>query len=251
MNNIDKTQLFGITEAGDPAFNLDIFDKLYQGNIIITKSLTNKLIEKLIEHKDKCILHFTVTGQGGSVLEPFVPDVEKSVKQFKKLIDNGFPVKQVVLRIDPIIPTEKGISKAINVLEQFKNYGIARIRISFLDMYKHVKERFDEIGLKYPYEDFHAPLIVRQNAVNQILNKCVELGYGHGLEICGEPSLESIPCLSQKDVEILGLTDKITLNSKKAQRASCGCPQNKKELITGKKPHRCEHNCLYCFWKND
>lgn len=245
---IDNKQFIGITEAGDPCFNLDIFDRLYQGNIVITKNLTNKLIEKLIEHKDKCILHFSVTGQGGTILEPLVPTVEKSYQQFKKLIENGFPISQTVLRIDPIIPTDKGTSKALNVLDAFKEFNIPRVRISFLDMYKHVKERFDEIKLKHPYEDFHAPLVERKLAFKQILNLSMELGYGI-VETCGEPGFESTPCLSQKDIDILNLTNIITLNGNKGQRKTCGCAGNKKELIVGK-PHRCDNSCLYCFWKN-
>ena len=70
---MDKSQYFGTTESFDPAFNLDAFDHLYSGNLIITKRLTNKLIDKLIEYKDKIILHCTVTGMGGSKIEPFVP----------------------------------------------------------------------------------------------------------------------------------------------------------------------------------
>ena len=70
---IPKNHLIGITETGDPFSNLDIFDNLYRANIIITKRLTDKLIDKLIEHKDKCILHLTCTCIGNSKLEPIVP----------------------------------------------------------------------------------------------------------------------------------------------------------------------------------
>ena len=122
--NIEKDQRWGITENCDPAFELGIFDNLYKGNTIITKRLTEPLIEKLVEHKDKIILHFTVTGMGGSKVEPFVPTLEKSVSMFKKLIDGGFPVSHVVLRIDPIVPTEKGFQTALSVLDAFKDFSI-------------------------------------------------------------------------------------------------------------------------------
>jgi hypothetical protein len=69
------------------------------------------------------------------------------------------------------------------------------------------------------------------------------------IQTCGEPDFESTPCISQMDVDILGLTDKITLTGSKEQRKTCGCPGNKKELIVGEKPHQCQHKCLYCFWK--
>ena len=57
---MDKSQYIGITETSDPCFHLELFDRLYDGNIIVTKNLSNKLIEKLIENKDKCILHCTI-----------------------------------------------------------------------------------------------------------------------------------------------------------------------------------------------
>lgn len=106
---MDSSQFIGTTETSDPSFNLDIFDRLYKANVIITKRLTSKLIDKLIENKDKCILHLTCTGLGGTKLEPLVPTKEQTFVKFKELIDKGFPVKQVVLRIDPIIATNTGV----------------------------------------------------------------------------------------------------------------------------------------------
>lgn len=242
----DKTQRCGITEAGEIAFNLSAFDNLYDCNIIITKRLTGNLIEKLIENKDKIILHLTCTGYGSTVLEPFVPTIEQTHEKFLQLIEKGFPIRQVVLRIDPCIPTEKGKQTMINVIETFKNDKITRVRFSILDMYKHVKERFTDKGLPIPYDTFHAPLQDRLE-IYEIL-KAYGSNFNFDVEVCGEPDIESISCLSQKDIDILGLKDKITLVGNKEQRKSCHCPANKTELLRGK-PHRCENSCLYCFWK--
>ena len=247
---IDKTQFVGITETSDPAFHLEVFDRLYDANIIITKSLTDKLIEKLIENKDKCILHCTVTGFGGSKIEPFVPSLEQTSKKVKKLLDSGFPVKQIVLRIDPIVPTEKGIETAKKVMLEFKDFGISRVKISFLDMYNHVKERFIENGIKLPYNDFHADEKTRKKSFNELLEFSKECGY-ETLLTCGEPGFESTPCISQADIDILGLTDKITLEHYKKQRPHCQCPQNKRQLITWEESKKkCGHGCLYCYMRN-
>ena len=247
---MDKSQYVGITETSDPAFHLEIFDRLYDANIIVTKNLTDKLIEKLIENYDKCIVHCTITGMGGTKIEPFVPTVEQSVKKVKKLIDGGFPVNQIVLRIDPIIPTEKGINTALNVISSFAGLGIERIRMSFLDMYKHVKERFTEQNVRLPYETFHADRETRYKAVDKLETNAYLFGYKI-VQLCGEPDFASNPCISQMDIDILGLTEKIKLEGNKEQRSSCSCPKNKKELIVGEKPHQCQHSCLYCFWKSE
>ena len=43
-----KDNFVGITESGEVAFNLDVFDNLYNANIIITKRLTDNLIKKIV-----------------------------------------------------------------------------------------------------------------------------------------------------------------------------------------------------------
>lgn len=254
---MDKEQRIGITEISDPAFHLDIFDRLYKGNIIITKSLTPALIEKLVENKDKCILHVCVTGFGGSKIEPFVPPVAATYNRVVELINKGFPVDHIVLRIDPIVPTEKGHLTAIGVIMTFKGLGIKRVRISFLDMYKHVKERFNEKHIpmpdNYDINGFHANDSARLQSWSEINKLCSE--YGMEVEMCGEPPIDgtdfkTIGCLSQKDIDILGLTDEIKLEGKKDGRKECQCPSNKYELIKDK-PHQCSNACLYCFWKSD
>lgn len=247
---INKNQLIGCTESSEVSFNLDVFDRLYEGNIIITKRLTTSLIDKLVENKDKIILHFTVTGYGASVLEPFVPKLETSRKKFNELIEKGFPIEHFVLRIDPCIPTEDGMRKMCEVVEAFSDTGVKRVRFSVLDMYDHVKKRFKEKGIEIPYETFHAPLEDRI----KMYDKLVELGkkYGFEVESCAEPGIESISCLSQKDIDILGLTDRIILDGNKEQRSNCHCPANKTELIkSDNRAKRCHNHCLYCFWHDE
>lgn len=238
-------QNVGITESSEIAFQLDAFDRLYDANIIITKRLTNKLIDKIVENKDKIILHVTCTGWGSSEIEPFVPTPETTRKKFGILIEKGFPIEQCVLRIDPIIPTEEGIKRMQNVVQLFSDTGIKRVRFSVLDMYEHVKKRFNDKGIEIPYNTFHAPLSDRKR-INGLL---CDFGheYNFDVEACAEPGIESVSCLSQKDIDILGLKDKIILKGNKGQRSNCSCPSNKTSLFKTK-PGRCLQKCLYCFW---
>ena len=246
---MNKENRIGVTESNEIAYNLDAFDRLYKGNIIITKRLTDKLIEKLIEYKDKIILHLTVTGMGSTRIEPFVPSPQTTLEKLQKLINGGFPTDHIVLRVDPIVPTIKGLNTATSVLRLFRGLGIKRVRISFLDNYKHVRERFKEIGVELYNGEFHAPLKERLKCLTAIKYCAEECGY-ETVEACGEPGIDSIPCLSQKDIDILGLTDDITLEGSKGQRNSCHCPSNKKELLKIK-PHKCNNGCLYCYWKDE
>lgn len=242
------SQRVGITEAGDPAFNLDLFDNLYRANIIITKNLTDALISRLIKNSKNVILHLTCTGHGGTELEPNVPAPEITKMQLQKLLSSGFPASHVVLRIDPIIPTVAGRKTAFYVTAIFAGMGITRLRFSIIDMYNHVKERFIRKNITIPFKTFHASLSARQTTWEML--SMVATRYGYELEACGEPDIPSISCVSQKDIEILGLQDKIILEASAEQRKTCKCPANKSELIRKGQPHRCEHKCLYCFWKD-
>lgn len=247
MEKIDRSQMVGITEASEVSFNLDVFDRLYNANIIITKRLTNALIDKLVQNKDKIILHLTVTGWGGSELEPFVPSAETTRKKFGQLLEKGFPIEQCVLRIDPCIPTKIGLEKMCGVVRLFSDADIKRVRFSVLDMYDHVKKRFKEKNIELPFETFHAPIEQRKHMYDVLVN----LGkkYGFEVEACAEPDIESVSCLSQKDIDILGLTDKIKLIGNKGQRSNCGCPSNKKELIKEGFKKKCGNGCKYCYIK--
>lgn len=249
MNKDNDIIPVGITEIYDPSYHLDIFDNLYDANIIITKNIfVEKLIDKLIAHKDKIILHVTCTGMGGTPIEPHTVPKEVTHTYFKKLISGGFPIEQTVLRIDPCVPTEKGINTAISVIDLFSDTGIKRVRFSSLDMYKHVKQRFNDEKIQLPYQTFHAPKELIFNLYSKL--KTVTDKYGMSLECCGEPLIDSISCISQKDIDILGLSDKIKLVGNSEQRKDCHCPANKKSLFKQMVPKQCPNKCLYCYLKN-
>ena len=201
----------GITESGDASLKYDWTKNInnVQGAIIITKNITDKFIKEILEHKQKCILHCTCTGYGGTKLEPKVPDYKTQIKQLLKLINAGFPVNQVVIRIDPIIPTQKGLKVAQNVFEYaIQNIPeIYRFRVSLLDMYPHVQKRFLDVFKKVPYTTFHAPKYMQTNAdklFKYILEKYPQIE----IESCAEKEL-SIPkktgCVSSQDLSILNI----------------------------------------------
>lgn len=249
-------EYFGITETYDPAQNYSWVDYLKVGNILITKNLTDKFIETVTkpEIQDKVIIHLTCTGFGGTVLEPNIPTIEESVNQMRKLLDKGFPEEQIVLRMSPVIPTENGIKTILKVLDAFEEFGIQRIRFSTLNVYKHVKKRFDDAHIGLPYESYSCSQEMRDTLINTILSYFkISTNDIWNSDICAEVDLQEglllkRACVSQKDVKILKIEDKISLVGSGKQRASCMCPDNKRQIIRCR-PGRCKHGCLYCYWK--
>jgi hypothetical protein len=144
------------------------------------------------------IIHATITGFGGSKLEPNVPKPEFAFIGLEVLLEkfkNHYPLDRIVLRVDPIIPTPKGFEIAKKIIDKGKALGIKRIRISFLDNYPHVKERFTLANIPQLKYDFHAPLEDR-------IKIWEDLGKP---EVCGEPGIQCTGCISKLDCEVLGV----------------------------------------------
>lgn len=253
----------GATETYDPCFDMSWSENLYEANIIITKNISNQIISKLLENKEKCILHATITGWGGTMLEPNVPTVPNNVSQLLTLIDSGFPAKQIVIRIDPIIPNEYGLRILDRLLEYLKNKlpsEINRVRVSVIDMYSHVIDRWRNMlsatkdEYKYRYEIPSTNFTCSQIQFEKIARILESYSDRFNFESCAEPKFNSITnvvekvgCVSNKDLDILGVS--IELEGPSRQRKTCLCPGNKYQLIK-RKPGRCPHNCVYCYWKD-
>ena len=88
----------------------------------------------------------TVTGWGGTLLEKGVPNLEENIIRIKYLIDsNIIPKERIRIRIDPIIPTELGITKARTVMEFINSTGLNDIEI--ISSIFHCYENKHEMGV--------------------------------------------------------------------------------------------------------
>lgn len=239
--------MFGITERGDASRDLSWIQKMDKvvGAVLITKNIHSKPFQDAtIAYKDKVIVHATITGMGGTFVEPNVLPWQEEMSALAEFVKE-FPIEHVVLRIDPIIPTETSINNIILMLEEANKIGIKRVRFSFIDYYQHVKER----GLKLPWDTFHAP---NHNVFWAMFwLKCKQRYYGFTMESCGEhypfiPKDWKVGCISKRDYDILKIkTLPPVLKSK--QRKECLCINSKTELLSSRA--QCPNKCLYCYWR--
>lgn len=242
--------MIGITESGDPAFDNSWKDKITKVNgvILITKCLHDVLIDEILEHKEKVILHITCTGNE-KVFEPNSPDINWTFSQVQKLLAKGFKAEKITLRIDPIIPTVGKGNIIKSILETFKNTGINRVRFSFIDLYPHVIQRFNQAGIKLYWNTFCVP----ENIVEKYIELFKQYSNTYNFECCAEtykciPDNWKIGCVSKKDMQLLNV--KHYNNEAKGQRKTCLCIAEKTELLTaGLKGNKCPMQCLCCIWK--
>lgn len=244
----------GITERGDAGIDLSWTNKAQNMDvsILITKNITNKFLENVrkLQETNNLIIHATCTGWGGTYMEPHVPSYEKQLTQLKKLTE-FFPKSQCVLRIDPIIPTTKGLRCVQLVLDKACDLGLMpmRVRVSIVDEYRHVKERLAKTNRKPIYDqDRKYPNRTETQAVKALLESYKNFQF----ETCAETyligqNIEHTGCVSKKDLDIFGLiTENINVNPQ--QRTGCLCLTGKTEMLENK--HRCPHKCLYCYWRD-
>lgn len=232
----------GVTERGDAGLNFIWLKALRRGvvdgTIAITKAPQNLLIRGL---PDPVVVHCTITGHGGTQLEPGVPPPDVSLKAYHELV-RRYGGERVVLRIDPILACDPEYVKAA---EAVCREAQGRVRISFLDFYPHVRNRFAAAELAYAQPGFHAPQSLRQELWDR-LDALVPAG--EALEVCAEPGLVCTGCVSARDVKAMGLNPGELSGEAGGQRKHCGCAAEKKELLAVR--GQCPHACLYCYWRD-
>lgn len=252
----------GFTERGDAGLDLSWADACRAGRVdgavLITKNVTPAFHSEVMElHRGgfPLVVHATCTGWGGSVVEPNVPAFREQLRSACDLVDDGFPMTNLVVRIDPIFPTESGLRRVLEVVAEVEALDLAhrdgsraRLRVSVLDEYPHVRARFRALGHEPVYGGrFQAPEWMLRRVAAALESTRFTF------EACAETTLASMTpavvargCLSRTDLDLMGLSwDGDRENNQ--GRAGCHCLGCKTELL--RRRHPCGNACAYCYWR--
>lgn len=219
-------------------------------------------IRRLLQTDIPKLIHFSITGLGGTQYEPGVMKYNDLLDRIGELIEQGLDPKSITVRIDPIVPGVTKLEDIENIIRHSSEIGIKRIRFSILDAYPntiiHMKKlgyNFDEYYNKRQngsYE-FHA----KKEFIDTLTDELLKLKdkYQVTLGTCAEPCIrEGISkegCLSVNSVnEMLGtsIQDKGTNNNN--QRALCSCYGGKVDALSYDS-NECASHCVYCYAKHD
>lgn len=126
----------------DPTLNMERWShRLTDINVIITKVLTDKFIKFAVDNKNKIFIHYVCNGLGGTVLEPNIPNLKYSFFALKALIEAGFPQKQILVIVKPIIQNENGLKSIKLMMQLFSKFKELRLRYVRFELLKYYKDK--------------------------------------------------------------------------------------------------------------
>jgi len=217
--------------------------------IIWTKSAENLFIYKplfeRINQYDQLFFHFTVTGMGGTTLEPRVPVPGHSMQLLDKLVHLSGDPRRIRFRFDPIVhlkmPNGDSYSNLdwfVKLAPQVHETGVRDISISWMSGYKKVLSRLKRTGIQ---AEEVTPRMWQQD-YETIMNTAERFGFViHG---CCVPNLPRSRCIDGQLLLNLHPTHEACSTRKaKGQRTTCGCTES---WDIGWY-YKCWHGCVYCY----
>jgi hypothetical protein len=217
--------------------------------VIWTKSPRNLLshptLSPRIKHYQNLFLHLTVTGMGGSILEPNIPSPGDVLTLLPDLIRLFAGPEHIRLRFDPIVHLRMPGGSAYSNLECFAdvikpaaNLGISEVTISWMDEYRKVITHLNRKGI--------TPQTPSESLKREELKKLLDGARKHGVTLhgCCEPTMERSKCIDGKllsDLHPRGL--RCSTRRAAGQRELCGCT----ESYDIGSYRFCPHGCLYCY----
>jgi hypothetical protein len=115
-------------KSGDPTVSYNWVMHMTDINVINTKHLTDDFVKLCLRERDRIYLHVNITGQGGTVLEPNIPSVRATFMKLAELIHAGFPAKQILVVVNPVLPNDNGMRALELLLRVFTEFRVLRLR---------------------------------------------------------------------------------------------------------------------------
>ena len=202
------------------------------------------LLEKVNQY-DQLFFHYTVTGMGGTLLEPGVVSPEKGMSWLGKIVDLVKDPSRVRFRFDPIVHLKlpDGINYTnLNWFEklapQIKQAGITDISISWMSVYRKVAARLKRADIQI--------LEVSPNLWQREYEIIMDIAdkFNFSIHGCCVPGMSRSKCIDGELLsELHPFGEKCSTRKAKGQRTECGCSES---WDIGWY-FECIHGCRYCY----
>lgn len=217
--------------------------------VIMTKFPRAVLIEPVrstLARYDQVMVQVSITGLGGTALEPCVPGPAEALADLPALVDLTGRPERVAVRVDPIVHWTEGDAVRTNLASfgviagQVREAGIRRVKTSLVSAYPKAVRRFERRGLR---------LLALEGAERELVLAELErqaLLAGVALDFCCEPTRPRSACVDAQLLTSLH-PDRIPAPADRAagQRDHCGCSRSVD--LAWYASHPCPSGCLYCY----
>jgi hypothetical protein len=217
--------------------------------VIWTKNPYNMIINAPLRESlarySQLYIHLTVTGLGGTLLEPRIPRETKVLEMLPALVELVKSAERISWRFDPIVSAQVKDKSMSNyplfpaIARQISSYGITTCRTSWASPYKKVINRMQQKGVilrEFTHEEQTRQAAEMETVATQL---------GMKLFYCSMEGFERSRCI---DGELLSRLhpEGLPCSTKRAkgQRKACGCTES---LDIGWYSLKCNHGCLYCY----
>ena len=218
--------------------------------VIWTKDPTNLLhhrpLREALSSVGQVFVHWTITGLGGTFLEPNVPPPDDQLALLQDLITYVGDPRRVHWRCDPLISARRDTQRVTNIdLDLFRRLaepiaraGIPVVHTSFVTMYPKVTRRLAAAGIEADEYDADS----RRDFLAQLTAAAADLGLA--LQTCCEPGFPVQRCIDGDLLQQLHPTaEPCRTDRARGQRDLCGCTAS---LDIGRYLP-CPNRCLYCY----
>lgn len=196
-------------------------------------------------------LHVTITGLGGTAVEPGAPPTDQALAQLPGLAALAGDPRRVSVRFDPVVFWSDGGTVRTNLGEfpgiaaAAARVGLRDIRTSFAQWYGKAKRRAAARRLAFVDPPDEAK---RASAAG-----LARTAAAHGLVLhaCSQPALAGVPGIVASaciDGALLGSLhprrETASQRKDRSQRPDCLCTESKD---IGSYTQACPHGCVYCY----
>ena len=203
-------------------------------------------VRTLLGRYEQLFCHFTITGLGGTPLEPRVPRWREALAQLPEVVELCGDPRRVVLRFDPIVhwyengEVRSNLRFAEPIFQAAARDGLEQVIFSFATLYPKVRRR---------WEHWYDPPLTEKLRIAAELK---ELASSLGLELraCAQPELTQAGVRPARCIDgaLLAKLHPRRLPAPQArdrgQRPECLCTQS---IDIGAYTMGCPGGCRYCY----
>ncbi|MEW5762831.1 MAG: DUF1848 family protein, partial [Bacillota bacterium] len=216
--------------------------------VVVWTKFPAAVLERLrpvLARYDQVYVHLTVTGLGGTPVEPRVPPPEKVLAEIPALIDFLGDPRRLRVRPDPLLVLRRGretlgnVDLAAGVMRAALAAGVRTFSSSFVELYPKVRRRLASRG----WEAVELGAEERRRVWANL--DAVARGGGGVLHACCVPGLPPSRCIDGALLAALHPAGEACRRDRaKGQRPLCGCTHS---VDIGWYNMVCPSGCLYCY----